>query len=333
MSLGRFGFLSLSLVSCLALASAGAGCGDSSSSSGGGGSGTGAGGSGGEATSSGAGGEGAGVPGQQVTIVTWNLHNFFDTVEDASNEAVDSQSQAAYDAKLAAAVETIGDLDPDIMLVIEVENEGILEDMNAALGGVYTTLHLTEGNDPRGVDIGLMSKIPTTDIVSHLEDKFALEGTAGPTYSYSRDCPEYHFRIGDQNLVLLGVHYKAKGPPDNPEKRLAEAQHTRAIADFLVSQDESLAVAILGDFNDLPGSPPLDATIDGPPVFVDAATFAPEQDQWSFDFEGSLELIDHLVMNPTLDALLDPTSVAIPHTSAVEDASDHAPIVATFDFE
>ncbi len=307
-------------------------CGDSSSTAGGGGAGA-AGGAGGESTSTGAGGSGGAAPAGPVRIATWNLHNFFDTVEDNSNDSEDSQSQAAYDAKLAAAVATLAEMDPDILLVIEVENEGILEDMNAALGSAYPHRHLTDGNDPRGVDIGVMSKLPIAEVVSHLEDKFALEGTSNPTYSYSRDCPEYHFRIGSQNLVLLGTHFKAKGPPDNPEKRLAEAQHTRAIADFLVSNDPELAVAILGDFNDLPDSPPYDAIALEDPNYVDAASFVPQADQWSFNFEGNLELIDHLMMNPVLEALLDPASVDIPHTSDVEDASDHAPIVATFVFE
>lgn len=331
MSSTRFGLLSSFLFACTL--SLGAACGDSSSSTTGGGGAGAAGGAGGETSSTGAGGSGGSAPAGPVRIATWNLYNFFDTVEDNSNDSVDSQSQSQYDAKLSASVAAISELDPDILLVIEVENEGIMADMNDSLGGAYVHRHITDGNDPRGVDIGVMSKIPIVKVVSHLEDKFALKGTSGPTYSYSRDCPEYHFRIGGQNLVLLGAHFKAKGPPDNPEKRLAEAEHTRAIADFLVSNDPELAVAILGDFNDLPGSPPYDAIALEDPNFVDAASLVPQADRWSFDYQGSLELIDHLMMNPTLEAKLDTSSVDIPHTSDVESASDHAPIVATFLFE
>jgi endonuclease/exonuclease/phosphatase family metal-dependent hydrolase len=310
---------------CVVL-SAAAGCGDSGTSSGGGGS------SSETSSSSGGNGGGGGNPSGPVTVLTWNLYNFFDTTEDTSNSSEDSQSQADYDTKLNAVVSKLSEINPDVMILVEVENEGILDDINDALGGEYITREISEGNDPRGVDIAAMAKFPFSKVVTHAEEKFLLEGTNAPTYTYSRDCPEYHFQIGDQKVVFLGVHFKAKGPPDNPEKRLAEAQHTRAIADFLFSQDNTLAIGIMGDFNDLPGSPPVNAVLNPDPAYIDVTQFAPLEDQWSFNFQGAKELIDHMMVNPVLSEKLDQSSVAIPHDTVVSQASDHAPIVATFNF-
>jgi endonuclease/exonuclease/phosphatase family metal-dependent hydrolase len=319
--LGLLG-LSLSLAAPLAAC-------DGGGTTGGGGSGAGpTTGGGGESE----GGGGGGLTGEPVKILNWNLHNFFDTQEDPSNESDDSVTQNEYDQKLDAIILILDELDPDIMVLQEVENEAILEDMNAALGNRYPNMHILQGNDPRGVDICALSKVPFDNVVSHLDELFVVEGTAGPEFRWTRDLLEYHVTIGDQKVALLGVHYKAK-ENDNPDKRLAEGQRTRAIADELSAADPSLAISVLGDYNDLPGSPPLDAVTGSDPTYVDAADSVPSEDRWSFNFQGNLELIDHQIGNPNMMDRLDPASVTIRHGGDVDIASDHHPIMATYYFE
>ncbi|NUP07673.1 MAG: hypothetical protein HOW73_16620 [Polyangiaceae bacterium] len=307
-------------------------CGDDTSA-------TGAGGAGGTPSSGGGGqGEGGGggsepLTGEPVKILNWNLHNFFDTVEDTSNTEDDSVSQAEYSEKLNAIVDILAELDPDIMVLQEVENETILEDLNAALGDKYPQQHILQGHDPRGVDIAAMSKIQFDDVVSHLGDSFVVEGTTAPEFTFTRDLLEYHFHVGEQKVVLLGVHLKAKGPPDNPDKRLAEAQRARAVADGLTADDPELAVVVLGDFNDLPDSPPLDAVVGSDPTYESIASNVDEGDRWTFDFEGSLELIDHQMANPVMAKRVDTESVVIRHGNDVAAASDHHPLMATYILE
>lgn len=297
-------------------------CGDDTTSSGGGGSG------GGQEGGAG-GGEGGSPPGQTVKILNWNLHNFFDTTEDTTNTEDDSISQAEYSEKLGAIVDILAELDPDVMVFQEVENEAILVDIEEGLGQSYPGKFILQGNDPRGVDIAAMSRIQFDDVVSHLSETFTVEGGTDE-FAWTRDLVEYHFTAGNQPVVLLGVHYKAKGPPDNPEKRLAEAQRTRAIADALVEQDSTRGILVLGDFNDLPGSPPLLAVIGSDPAYVSIADEIPSTDRWTFNFEGSLELIDHQIANPVMAGLLVTGSATIRHGADVDLASDHAPLMATY---
>ncbi|MFO0552016.1 MAG: endonuclease/exonuclease/phosphatase family protein [Polyangiaceae bacterium] len=320
-----FGILALAAVGMGALV----GCGDDST----GGGGTGATGAAGGAGGSGGAGGGT-LTGQPIKILNWNVHNFFDTVEDTTNTENDSQTQAAYNNKLDAVASVIGEIDPDIIVLQEVENEAVLADIDEALGSKYPEQDLIPGNDPRGVDIGALSKISFTSVVSHLDETFVVEGTVAPEFNFTRDLLEYHFKVGDQDVVLLGVHYKAKGPPDNPDKRLAEAQRTRAIADELTAANPDLAVLVLGDYNDLPDSPPLDAiTGKAPDLYVDSASFAPEADRWSFDYMGAHELIDHQMANPKMAGRLDKSSIVIPHNTTVGTASDHSPVAATYYLE
>jgi hypothetical protein len=56
----------------------------------------------------------------------------------------------------------------DVLAVQEVENIHILRELNAEhLGNLYRYEVLLEGNDPRFIDVGLLSKLPVGAVTSH----------------------------------------------------------------------------------------------------------------------------------------------------------------------
>ncbi len=284
--------------------------------SGGGGGGTG-----------GAGGGGAGTP---FKVMTWNVHNFFDDHKNSPGKQEIVESNAEYQAHLQVVAKVIKALDPDVVMLEEVENLAVLQNLDQELGGAYFARQLFEGNDPRGIDVGIISKIKLDETVSHATDRFALIGTQ-TQYSYSRDCLEAHLTFAGRHLALLGVHFRSKGgevATDDPDKRLAEAQHTRAIADGILAKDPSAGVIILGDFNDGIGSQAQKAAIGASPAFVDVAATAP--DPWSYTYQGEKALLDHMVVSPVLAGAFVNGSVILQHGNDVKDASDHAPVQATF---
>ncbi len=289
-------------------------------------------------TASGGGGAGGGEP---FKILNWNLHNFFDKKKDTSSTYEMVLSATEYNTKVGQVGSVLGAMDPDVAILPEVENVAILDEINTKqLGGAYkTAVPLT--NDFRGLDIGILSKVPIDKIVSHTADSFErLDLAGGKTYTYSRDAVEVHLTVGSRQVILLGVHYRSKGDgnveTDDKDKRAAEAQHTREIADNLAKADPSAAIVILGDFNDLPGSDAVKWTLAGDPKSKPKVTFSasadsiPQTDRYSFVYKGTKELIDHQMSNPVLTKLLDPASVIIRHDKDVEDASDHYPLMATY---
>ena len=300
---------------------------------------TGTGGDSGTTSSSGGGGQGGSggsAPGVPLTIVDWNTHNFFDAKKNPATPTEIILSAADYAKKRSTIGAELKALNADIVVLAEIENKGILDDLNTTeLGGEYGQTILIEGNDPRGIDVGVLSKIAPDSVVSHKDDVFVLAGTNGPQYHYSRDCLELHFTFNKRAVIVLGVHFKAKAPPDDPDKRLAEGQHTRKIADDLLAKQADAAILVLGDFNDTPGSPPYKAVAGAAPqLFVDSADSVPMAAHYSYNFSGTLELIDHQMANPALHSMLDPTSVVLAHGKNVDDsskyASDHSPIKATY---
>jgi predicted extracellular nuclease len=292
----------------------------------GGGGGAGSGGAGG-----GAGGAGGGPPKEPAAlrVLNWNVYNYLNDKNDSAAQSELVVSTADYIAHRQSIGAVLAAMDPDIAVLAEVENEAALSDLvKTELDGKYTALGLVDGNDPRGIDIAVISKIPIDKIVTHQDEPFVMQGTGGPQYYFSRDCPEFHVTWNGRKIVLLGAHFKAK-TDDDPYKRLAEAQRTRAIANALEAEDPSRAILVLGDYNDTPGSPPYLAVLGKDAT---AYTNAPEvlPLPYTYTYQGQLELVDHQMVNPLLAEMLDPASVVIRHGNDVEAASDHSPMMATY---
>ncbi|MEZ4232120.1 MAG: endonuclease/exonuclease/phosphatase family protein [Polyangiaceae bacterium] len=307
--------------------------------------GSGAGGSGGSSqggtAQGGAAGGTAKVP-TAVRIGTFNVRNLFNDKIDGESWILDepqsTPTTAEYLVKLGATASIVSRLDADVVMLQEVENREVLDDLaeRPEIGRDYPYRHLLPGNDPRGIDIGLLSSLPIESRASHVDDYFGRTDVAnGPQYKYARDCVEIHLRVAGRSLILLGVHFKAKSN-DDPDKRLAEAQHTRFIADVLAEKDPEAAIVILGDFNDFPGSPPMDA-IDGAPRFESTGRRLPAGDAWSV-FSSStntgVALHDDVVANPLLGSYYVQDTASILHDDQLPqnlaDVSDHAPVVGTF---
>ena len=89
----------------------------------------------------------------------------------------------------------IRDVGADVLGVIEAESRPLLAMFSAAMltkvGGVpYEQVMLVSGNDPRGIDVGLLTRqaYQIVAIRSHIFDRDAT-GVV-----FSRDCCEYHLR-------------------------------------------------------------------------------------------------------------------------------------------
>jgi endonuclease/exonuclease/phosphatase family metal-dependent hydrolase len=170
----------------------------------------------------------------------------------------------------------IRDVDADILAVVEAENRVVLKTfghyvvdrVNSELPREqrkkpYTKVMLIDGNDDRGIDVGLMTKqgFDIEDMRSHVHD---LDDTGEPIYS--RDCPEYAVTTPTgESIWVLPNHFKSKfggNDPDSIAKREAQATRTAEIYHRLRDTGHD-SVVVLGDFNDTPDSAPLQPLLKG----------------------------------------------------------------------
>ena len=80
------------------------------------------------------------------------------------------------------------------MTTIEVDNRVALNRFNRqllpAVGAVpYPHVMVIDGNDDRGIDVGLVSRFPIATMRSHVDDLVA------GTLVFSRDSPEYEIKL------------------------------------------------------------------------------------------------------------------------------------------
>ncbi|MBI5536047.1 MAG: endonuclease/exonuclease/phosphatase family protein [Deltaproteobacteria bacterium] len=269
--------------------------------------------------------------------MTWNARNLYDNIAgNCANycpyEPKPAPTAAQYQQKVTSTAGMLAKLGGDVVMLQEVENQSVLDKLAAdpALATLqYEYRYLLPGNDPRGINIAFMSRYPVEPPITHKDDQFTNYLAPAEVYKFTRDALEVHMYHRGKHLAFIGVHLKAKATPDDPSKRLAEAQQARAIADNVLKGDPSAYLWVLGDFNDTPGSPPILAIQDGRtgPTFDDAANNVAAADRYSYTYNTSRELIDHLFAAPGASQRIEAKSVSIPHDKT---DSDHAPIAATY---
>lgn len=146
----------------------------------------------------------------------------------------------------------IQDVAPDILAVVEAEHRPSLKRFNEQLlGSLYRHIMLVDGNDDRGIDVGIMTKgdFPIGTITSN------VDRMDGDVPVFSRDCAQYRVATPSGNtLHVLVNHFKSQTKGANGDnggaKRKKQAQAVREIVDGLVASNE--LVIVLGDLNEGP---------------------------------------------------------------------------------
>lgn len=139
----------------------------------------------------------------------------------------------------------IADIDADVIAIIEAEDRPSLVRLNQELlGGRYEHVMLVDGNDDRGIDVGIMTKkgFPIESIRSNVD----VKDRTGPVFS--RDCAQYEITTPSGEVVhVLVNHFKSQSGGGGP-KRKRQAKEVRRIADELVAAGKN--VIVLGDLNE-----------------------------------------------------------------------------------
>lgn len=175
-------------------------------------------------------------PTQNVEITAKGRESWIGWVE----LAVETTDEMA--TRLTARV--IDDIDAHIIGIVEAEDRPSLLRFDRDLVGRYQHVMLVDGNDDRGIDVGLMTKVgfDIASIRSHVDD----EDDVGVVFS--RDCADFEVQMADgAPLHVLVNHFKSQSGGGGA-KRARQAIRAREIVDELVAAGERAVV--LGDFNE-----------------------------------------------------------------------------------
>jgi endonuclease/exonuclease/phosphatase family metal-dependent hydrolase len=141
----------------------------------------------------------------------------------------------------------IREVNADILCVVEAEDRPALVRFNRdMLNGQYAQVLLVDGNDDRGIDLGIMVA-PGYAIQSIRSNVYATDNQGE---IFSRDCPQYEIETPNgTRLHLLLNHFKSQSGGGG-QKRARQAAEVRRIVDRLVAANER--VVVLGDLNEGP---------------------------------------------------------------------------------
>ena len=146
------------------------------------------------------------------------------------------------------------------------------------------------------------------------------------------------FRFRGKHLFVVANHLKSKSGDDplfgrfQPPKqvtvpqRVAQAEIVNDFADQILAIDPNAYVIVLGDFNDFHFSDALQALKGG--VLTNLTETIPENDRYTFVFDGNGQTLDHIVVSPRIAARSPVYDIVHVNSEFAVQASDHEPSVA-----
>ena len=224
---------------------------------------------------------------------------------------IELKTKEVNDQAILNTARVIAAVDADIQVLCEIEDRPSLEQFHDAIlapiltttgRSAYTYILLIDGNDPRGIDVAILSRHPIIDISTHIFD------LPGAPAIFARDCAEYFIQVPGlgKPLVVMANHFNSKGSdPTGLKRRLPQAIQVKKILDDRTTQGFTHMV-VAGDLNDTPASQGL------APLMTDlqlqdavkqfAAVIDPTGKRLG-TYETGKQQIDYLLMSPAVSTV------------------------------
>jgi predicted extracellular nuclease len=285
----------------------------------------------------------------ELTIASQNMLRFFDDQDDPdTGEPV--LTTAEFDDlldKFSLHVRNVLDA-PDILAVQEVENLNVLQSLAARINSDDPALSysafLEEGNDVGGIDVGFLTRDDTiaVDAVTQVGADVLLTFDG----SLLNDRPplildaRYIGGGADFPITVIGVHQRSLSGIEDPgtngtrvkTKRFEQAEFLAGVIQDLQTMDPSIRLVVTGDFNAFqftdgyvdvmgmvtgnpdPAGAEFPATDLVNPDLINTILALPAEEQYSFVFDGSAQVLDHMLTSSELTPLV--TSVEYARSNA-----------------
>jgi len=217
---------------------------------------------------------------------------------------VELKKDAINDEAIKNTARVICEVNPDIIVLVEVEDRWALQHfhdqvlapmMESSGHEKYAFNMVIDGNDSRGIDVGILSRYPIASMRSHITDK------ANDRTIFSRDCPEYSIKLQDGiEILVLPNHFASKGSDLKGKRRLIQSARVKEIYGDLKESHANIVVA--GDLNDYPGGGSLDELLKGTDL-KDAMSLPAYQGlPGTYEHANENQKLDYLLLSPALSS-------------------------------
>jgi endonuclease/exonuclease/phosphatase family metal-dependent hydrolase len=209
-------------------------------------------------------------PRARLKLLTFNVHNL---------GRADNADDRTYRAKIDYLVDVLTRLASDVAVIDEVREPDSFDELADRLGA-YPYRFL--GDAPpanRKIQTGILSRLPILERGQWREFPVALPGpeAAAAQLAFRRPMPWVRLELpNSETLLAVAVHLKSRraaaeeiAGTESPRRRrllgralanlirITEAAGLRCLLDDVMDRKAADHYAVLGDFNDTPGSTPL----------------------------------------------------------------------------
>lgn len=273
--------------------------------------------------------------GPKIKVAAYNVLNLFDAVDDPYT--ADEATPIKPRKELAALAESMRQLDADVVALEEVENRGYLERfLEVFLPDMgYDHVVLFEGNDRRGIDVALVSRLPIGPVESNRHVTFA--GPYGKPIRFARDVLEV--TVEPENapsfkVWVVHLQSNSQGREYAEPIRVAEAKQLRRMLDDELERDANARIVLTGDFNDTVESETLKTIIgDGPQKMWSAASDLKGRLPNTYNQGRYQSMIDFVLCTPAMAKEYVAGSFKVVPGSPEISGSDHNPVCVEFDLQ
>jgi len=274
----------------------------------------------------------------EMTVGALNMFRLFDDINDpdVDDPRVSAEEYAIRLSKISRFVLDVMNA-PDILAVSEVEKLEVLDTLAAQIEmndpSVQYTAYLEEGNDIGGIDVGFLVR---SNVVVEEVTQFGKDAILDFDGSLLNDRPPLLLKAretsdgSDFPIQVMVIHNRSLSGIDDSRrgervraKRLAQAQFVGQIVQDIQAANPEVNLVVTGDFNAYQfsdGYVDVVGQIAGTSVEADNLLWEPsvvspaltnqvneidEEDQYSFVFRGSAQVLDHALTSTNMENMVE----------------------------
>jgi endonuclease/exonuclease/phosphatase family metal-dependent hydrolase len=207
------------------------------------------------------------------------------------------------------SAQVVRDVTPDVIGIIEVEDRKALLQFSSilmpAVGAKgFDQVMLIDGNDDRGIDVGIMARngYQVGWLRSHVDDTDERGSRI-----FSRDCPEFSIWTPSGAVVWVLVnHFKSKGygsKDSSDARRWRQSEEVRRIYERLKTEGAQY-VCVMGDLNDTPDSEAMSPLLKSSDLkdICDHPSFMADGHLGTYQNGTERDKFDYILLSPVLYA-------------------------------
>jgi len=274
---------------------------------------------------------------RDVVVASYNVGNYLKMERRVGEQTIPDAPKPGEE--IAAVIEVIKEIDPDILGLVEIGDEADLEDLRARLkaaGLDYPGKEWVKGTDAAR-HLALLSRFPIVARNSRDEVPFELDGAQRRV---GRGILDVTVKLPDHYLLrLVGAHLKSRREVpdfDQADMRAKEAWCLREHLDNILKANPEENLLLFGDLNDTKNEYPVKelAGHAKSPLRMKNLFLADRHGyRWTHYWAtaDTYSRIDYLLVSPGLSPEINMDKSGISSSRVWDKASDHRAIFSTIE--